>query len=110
MGIFKKWAPSSYIQVPPPGIDVRPTENGSTRLYKMAISQLLLSAAGSNLVGRNTKCNFIINFSLFFSIRLCWREIRPDGGKNPDHENEFVAVFSEMRLPREADSDKLLCC
>ena len=62
---------------------------------KMAISQLLLSAASSNLVGRNIKCNFIINFSLFFSIRLCWREIRPDGGKKPP-ENEFVAVFSEM--------------
>ena len=78
-----------------PGIAVRPTENDSTRLYKNGDISAVISASSSNLVGRNTKCNFIINFSLFFSFRLCWREIRPDGGKKPP-ENEFVAVFSEM--------------
>ena len=48
---------------------------------KMAISQLLLSVAVSNLVGRKSKCCSIIKFSLLLSIRLCWREIRPDAGK-----------------------------
>ena len=62
-------------------IDVRPTENDSTRLYKMAVSQLLLSVASSNLVGRTSKCYFIIKFSLLLSIILCWGEIRPDTGK-----------------------------
>ena len=58
---------------------------------KMAISQLLLSVASSNLLGRNSKCHFIIKFSLLLSIRLCWREIRPDAAKTA--ENEFVASF-----------------
>ena len=58
---------------------------------KMAISHLLLSAAGSNLVGRKSKCCFIIKFSLLLFIRLCWREIRPDAAKRT--ENEFVARF-----------------
>ena len=71
--------------------DVRPTENDSTRLYKMAISQLLLSAASSNLVGRTSKCYFIVKFNLSLSIRLCWGEIRPDNCKRT--ENEFVASF-----------------
>ena len=72
-------------------IAVRPTENGSTGCTKMAISQSLLGVANSNLVGRKPKCYFIIKFSLFLSIRLCWREIRPDDGKTT--ENEFVASF-----------------
>ena len=70
---------------------MRPTENDSTRLYKIAISQLLLRAASSNLVGRKSKWYFIIKFSLLVSIRLFWREIRPDDGKTT--ENEFVASF-----------------
>ena len=45
----------------------------------------------SDLVGRKSKCYFIIKFSLLLSIRLCWREIRPDAGKTI--ENEFVASF-----------------
>ena len=57
----------------------------------MAISQLLLATASSNLVGRKSKCYFIIKFSLLLFIVLCWREIRPDAGKTT--ENEFVANF-----------------
>ena len=64
------------------------TQAGST---KMAISQLLLSVASSKLVGRKSKCCFIIKFSLLLSIKFCWREIRPDAGKTI--ENEFVASF-----------------
>ena len=41
------------------------TQTGCT---KMAISQLLLSVASSNLVGRKSKCYFIIKFSLLLSI------------------------------------------
>ena len=41
---------------------------------KMAISQLLVSVASSNLVGRMSKSYFIIKFSLLLCIRLCWRE------------------------------------
>ena len=63
----------------------------------MAISQLLLRVAGSNLVGRTSKWYFIIKFSLLLSILLCWREIRPDAGKTT--ENEFVASF-EMTTQR----------
>ena len=58
---------------------------------KMAISQLLLLVASSNLVDRKSKWYFIIKFSLLLSIILCWREIRPDAGKTTD--NEFVASF-----------------
>ena len=58
---------------------------------KMAISQLLLSVASSNKVGKKSKCYFIIKFSLLLSIILCWREIRPDAIKTT--ENEFVASF-----------------
>ena len=58
---------------------------------KMAISQLLLAVASSGLVGRKSKCCFIINFSLLLSIRLCWKEIRPDAGKTA--ENKSVASF-----------------
>ena len=72
-------------------IEVRPTENDLTRLYKMVISQLLLRVASSNLVGRTSKWYFIIKFSLLLSIVLCWREIRPDAGKTT--ENEFIASF-----------------
>ena len=52
---------------------------------------LLLSVASSNLVGRKSKCYLILRFSLLLSIKLCWREIRPDAGKTT--ENEFVASF-----------------
>ena len=51
------------------------TQPGCT---KMAISQVLLAVASSNLVGRKSKCYFIIKSSFLISIRLCWREIRPD--------------------------------
>ena len=68
---------------------MRPTENDSTRLYKMATSQFLLAIASSNLVGRKSECYFIIKFSLLLSKRLCWREKRPDTGKTI--KNEFVA-------------------
>ena len=64
------------------------TQPGST---KMAISQLLLAVASSKLVGRMSKCYFIINISLLLSIRLCWREIRRDGGKTT--ENNFIGSF-----------------
>ena len=64
------------------------TQPGCT---KMAISQLLLAIASSNLVGRKSKYYFIIKFSLLLSIILCWREIRPDTGKTI--KNEFVASF-----------------
>ena len=52
---------------------------------------LLLAMASSNLVGRKSKCYFIIKFSLLISIRLCWKEIRPETGKTI--KNEFVASF-----------------
>ena len=64
------------------------TQPGCT---KMAISQLLLAVASSDLVGRKSKCCFIIKFSLLLSIRLCWKEIRPDTGKTT--ENRFVESF-----------------
>ena len=57
---------------------------------KMAISQLL-AVASSDLVGRKSKCCFIVKFSLLLSTRLCWKEIRPDAGKTT--ENKFVASF-----------------
>ena len=41
------------------------TEPGCT---KMVISQLLLAVASSDLVGRMSKCCFIIKFSLMLSI------------------------------------------
>ena len=58
---------------------------------KMAISQLLLLVASSNLVGSTSKWYFIKKISLLLSIVLCGREIRPDAGKTT--ENEFVASF-----------------
>ena len=58
---------------------------------KMAISQLLLAVASSDLVRKKSKCCFIIKFSLLLSIRLYWKEIRPDAGKTT--ENKFVASF-----------------
>ena len=58
---------------------------------KMAISQLLLAVASSDLVGRKSKCCFIIKFSLLLSIRRCWKEVRPDTSKAT--ENKFVASF-----------------
>ena len=64
------------------------TQPGCT---KMAISQLLLAIASSNVVGRKSKYYFIIKFSLLFPIRLCWREIRPDTGKTI--KNEFIPSF-----------------
>ena len=69
-------------------IVVRPTENDSTRLYKNGDISVV---ASSDLVGRKSKCCFIIKFSLLLSIRLCWKEIRADAGKTT--ENKFVASF-----------------
>ena len=57
----------------------------------MAISQLLLAIASSNLVDRKSKYYFIIKFSLLLFIRFCWGEVRPDAGKTT--KNEFVANF-----------------
>ena len=57
------------------------TQPGCT---KMAISQLLLAVASSDLVGRKSKCCFIIKLSLLLSISLCWREMRPDAGKTTE--------------------------
>ena len=71
------------------------TQHGCT---KMAISQLLLAVASSDLVGRKSKCCFIITFSLLLSIRLCWKEIRPDAGKTT--EISLLQVFSEMVTQR----------
>ena len=51
---------------------------------KVAISQLLLGIASSNVLGRKSKCYFIIKFSLLLSIRVCWREIKPDVGKTTE--------------------------
>ena len=71
------------------------TQPGCT---KMAISQLLLAVASSNLVGRESKCYFIIKFSLLHSIVLCWREKRPDTGKTI--KMSLLQVFSEMNTKR----------
>ena len=57
------------------------TQPGCT---KMVISQLLLAIASSDLVGRKSKRYWIIKFSLLLSIRLCWREMRPDAGKTTE--------------------------
>ena len=65
----------------------------------MAISQLLLAIASSNLVGRKSKCYFIIKFSLLLSIIiLCWREKRPDTGKQL--KMSLLRVFSETNTQR----------
>ena len=81
------------------------TQPGCT---KMAISQLLLCVASSNLVHRKTKWYFIIKFSLLLSIILCWREIRPDAGKTT--ENKFVASFLSIDNPEKRIQTELLCC
>ena len=75
---------------------------------KMAISQLLLRVASSNLVGRTSKWYFTIKFSLLISIIFCWREIRA----NPDKttENKFVASFLSIDYPEKRIQTKLLCC
>ena len=75
---------------------------------KMAISQLLLRVASSNLVGRKSKWYFIKKFSLLLSIVLCWREIRPDAGKTT--ENKFVASFFSIDYPETWIQTKLLSC
>ena len=46
------------------GIDVRPQKVTQQGCTKMVISELLLSVASSNLVGRKSKCYFIIKFFL----------------------------------------------
>ena len=56
------------------------TEPGCT---EVVISQLSLAVASSDLVGRKSKCCFIIKFTAL-SIRLCCREIRPDAGKTTE--------------------------
>ena len=65
------------------------TQPGCT---KMAISQLLLAT------GRKSKCYFIVKFSLLLSIKLCWREIRPDTGKTI--KMSLLQVFSDMTTQR----------
>ena len=70
----------------------------------MAISQLLLGVANSNLVGRKSKCYVIIKVSVLLSLRLSSKEIKPDAGKTT--EKWVCCKFSLKRLPREADSDK----
>ena len=73
----------------------------------MVISELLLSVASSNLVGRKSKWNFIIKFSLLLSVILSRRE-----GQMPakQHENEFVASFLRNDYPEKRIPAKLLCC
>ena len=65
-------------------IAVRPTENDSTRLYKNGDIQVFSAVASSNLVDRKSKYYFIIKFSLLFSIKRLWREIRPDTSKTTE--------------------------
>ena len=81
------------------------TQPGCT---KMVISQLLLRVASSNLVGRKSKWYFIIKCSVWLSIILCWREIRPDAGKTTG--NKFVASFLSTDYPEKRIQTKLLCC
>ena len=78
-------------------IDVRPTENDSTRLYKNGDISAGIKCS-SNLIGRKSKCYFIIKFSLLLSIVLCWRKIRPDTGKRI--KKSLLQVFSEMTTQR----------
>ena len=52
-------------------IEVRPMKMTQPGCIKMAISQLLLRVASSNLVGRKSKWYFIIKFSLLLSIIFC---------------------------------------
>ena len=75
---------------------------------KMAISQLLLCVAGSNLLGRKSKWYFIIKFRLLLSIILYWREMRPDAGKTT--ENKFVASFLSIDYLEKQIQTKLFCC
>ena len=58
------------------------TQSGCT---EMAVSQLLLAIASSNLAGRKSKCYFMIKCCLLLFMILCWREIRPDNGKTIKH-------------------------
>ena len=81
------------------------TQPGCT---KMAISQLLLRVASSNVVGRKSEWYFIIKFSLLLFITFCCREIRPDAGKTI--ENKFVASFLSIDYPEKRIQTKLLCC
>ena len=89
---------------------MRPTENDSTQLYKNGD---ISGVANSDLVGRKSRCYFIIKFSLLLSIRLCWREIRPDAGKQL--KISFLQVFSEMTTQRRGsgqnscDADEQAC-
>ena len=75
---------------------------------KMAISQLLLCVASSNLIGRKSKWYFILKFSLLLSIISCWREIRPDARKTT--ENKFVVSFLSIDYPEKRIQTKLSCC
>ena len=89
-------------------IEVRPTENDPTRLYKNGDISVFISAASSNLLDRKSKRYFIIKLSLLISIVLCWREIRSDAGKTT--ENKFVANFLSIYYPDKRIQTKLLCC
>ena len=64
-------------------IAVQPTKNDSTRLYKNGDISVVISCS-SNLIGRKSKCYFIIKFSYLLSTRLWWREVRPDAGKTTE--------------------------
>ena len=74
----------------------------------MAISQLLLRVASSNLVGKKSKWYFIIKFSLLLSVILCWREIMPHAAKTT--ENKFVASFLSIDYPEKRIQRILFCC
>ena len=87
---------------------MRQTENDLTRLYKNGKISVVIRLPNSSLVGRKSKCYFIIKFSLLLSIRLCWRELRPDAGKIA--ESKFVANFLSIDYPEKRIQTKLLCC
>ena len=78
---------------------MRATENDSTRLYRNGISHLLLAIASSNLVGRKSKCYFIIKFSRFsFYNTLLERNKAKYRAKQL--KMSLLQVFSEMTTQR----------
>ena len=70
----------------------------------IANDQLLLAAAGSDLVGRKQKNLFYRNMWLFLSVRLYSTEIRPSAGTTT--ENGVCCNFFKKRMNRKADWDK----
>ena len=65
----------------------------------MAISQLLLLVASSNLEGRTSKWYFITKFSLLLSIVLCWMPGKQMPAKQL--EMHLLQVFFEMTTQRD---------